>query len=71
MAAYTVDDREKLLLRMPGEVKDKIKELSDAQGISMTAMLNIVILYGIDVHELLQEQKATAAAIIAATSGKR
>ena len=68
MAAYTVEDRGKLLLSIPSEVKAELKALAEERGITLTAMVNIVIMYGLDVHRLLDSQRNTAVSLV--TAGK-
>lgn len=71
MTAYIAEDREKILLWMPAETKAKAREISQDHGITITAALNILLSYGVEVHELLESQRAAATALVAATGGKR
>lgn len=71
MTAYIAEERAKILLWMPTEVKDKAKEMAEERGITITAALNILLNYGLEVHELLEDQRNTATALVAGVVGKR
>lgn len=71
MTAYISEDREKILLWMPAEAKAKAKEIASENGITITAALNILLNYGLEVHELLESQRAAATALVAAIGEKR
>ena len=60
---YTTQERDRILINMPVEVKAEIKEWAEERGITLTAMTNIVLMYGMDVHRLLESQRNTAVSL--------
>lgn len=69
MTEYIEGERAKLMLWMPAETKAKAKEIAAKHAITTTAALNILLDYGLEVHELLESQRNTAVAIVAAVTG--
>ena len=43
---YTTQERDRILINMPVDVKAEIKELAEERGITLTAMTNIILMYG-------------------------
>lgn len=68
MANYTMEDRGTHMLNMPADVKARVSAMARERGITITAAFNIIIMYGLDVHDLLESQRNTAVSLV--TAGK-